>query len=308
MKSNNQINYVYINNYDESQNKQSMDINQFVVELLTPSKTKSYYEVLNDNVKIFLDIERIPFDKPNLIYLIINDFIKFMKDIYDVDLDSHTDVDMGGHSGGHSGGDYVLTCNNCSKTHYGLSYHVIFYKYYVSKINKIKNILDNFIYHYFDYNEYIDRVIYHEDLIFKCVNQYGFENGVIDTNTLVDEYGVKFINKHVIINNTALADSIIQNVHNSKLLKTEYILIPRLVPENNLSDWSDNSLEKFIDDDRDDQINELLLKLQNVKLNDEKYFVNELKNHFKTFHTYGSYSIPYDILIPVLTHMVDTCH
>ena len=276
----NLIKYVYINHYQDSYTTQTMDINNFVVKLLNSDNENSYFEMLDDNLKIFLDIERIPFERPNLIYLIINDFIKFMKSFYNIDI-----------------GDYVLTCNNCSKTHYGLSYHIIFYEFYVNHIKRIKNILDNFVYYNVDYVNYVDRGIYQPGRIFKCVNQYGFDYNGIDTKILMGSY----INMHRIIHGN-LVDSIIQHITNSKFIMIPFKQIPKILP---ITTSRTSNLTFEVDYESDDKINDLLAKLECTDLEKpEQYFTNDLTEHFKQHHTFATYSVPYDILINVLTNMV----
>jgi len=148
------------------------DIDEFI-ELLT-HKNK-IYEILYDNpIKLFIDVDGVESDKPDLINNLIKDLINFLNSEFKTDLNNE---------------DYALTMNTGSKSHKGLSYHIYFPKLYVSTISYINYILKLFIKQYNIYYEYIDGVIYHNNRLFRCVNQYnaGNETKVEDIEKSNDE-------------------------------------------------------------------------------------------------------------------------
>lgn len=128
---------------------------------------------------------RIPFELPNLIYVIINDFIKFMKNNCNIEIH-----------------DYVLLYNG------NLHYRIIFYEYFISDSGHIKyrhklmNLLQNFIYENPIYGYYIS---------------YNYANNIAANQ--IDEFN----NKYMIINENenSVENSIITNITNSKLIRPE---------------------------------------------------------------------------------------
>ena len=165
------------------------DINQFI-ELISTSG-KVYETLLTNPVKLFIDIDGIPKNEPNIIYEFISKFIIFMNKIFNINITK-----------------YALTKNEGSINHAGLSYHVYFPEYYVDKIHMLKFILLKFI-EYDTSNkfyDYIDGCIYHFNRLFRCPNQY---NASIET---IDE-----LDKHVIIKGT-IKDCVIQYIDESDII------------------------------------------------------------------------------------------
>ena len=169
------------------------DIAEFTNLLNQPGKV--YEVLLNDPVRLFVDMDGVPLDKPNLINEFINTFIKFMKSEFNVDIHN-----------------YALTCNNGSVSHPGFSYHVYFPEYYLNNVHNCKYILLRFI----DYDrehkfyDYIDGCIYHYNRLFRCPNQYNAAREAIDE-----------MDKHNIIKGT-IQDCVIQYTSNSQLLNIEF--------------------------------------------------------------------------------------
>ena len=64
----------------------NIPMNDLLIELTKENTEKSYYEILNGNVKLYFDIEQIPFEEPDLIYEIIERLIKFIKDETNIEI------------------------------------------------------------------------------------------------------------------------------------------------------------------------------------------------------------------------------
>lgn len=157
------LNYINFNASYRERNKRTEkitnDIDEFV-EMLT-HKNK-IYEILYDKpIKLFIDVDGVESDKPDLINNLIKDLIEFLNNEFKTNLNND---------------DYALTMNTNSKSHKGLSYHIYFPKLYVSNISYINYILKLFIKQHNIYYEYIDGVIYHYNRLFRCVNQYNAGN------------------------------------------------------------------------------------------------------------------------------------
>ena len=108
---------------------------------------------------------------------------------------------------------------------------------------------------------------------------------------------------HQIINGTSIADSIIQNIHTSKLIKLPFKKVPLILPITT-SNTSNFTFE--INYDYDKQINKLVQQLDSEYYKfkyKELYFINDLQNHYENHHTFATYSVPYEILLNVLEHM-----
>lgn len=169
------------NNHSISEN-----IDEFE-ELLT--RNGKVYEVLLDSpVKLFVDVDGVPKDKTNLIYKFIDDFKKFMKSEFHVNINK-----------------YALTKNEGSTSHVGLSYHVYFPEFYVEKIYVLKHILLRFVKYNSSnkYYDYLDGCIYHYNRLFRCPNQYNASRESIDE-----------LDIHKIVNGT-IKDCVIQYVDDS---------------------------------------------------------------------------------------------
>lgn len=201
------------------------------------------YEVLEENraIKIYMDVENIPYSETEKIYTIIDTFKNYCKEKYNLELT-----------------DYVLTQNNSSGTHPGLSYHVIF-KYYNTYIYILRNLIENFIVENPELDKYIDCSVYSSLRLFKSVYQIGTTE-VKDPN-----------NYHNLILGT-IEDSIIQNIKDTKEFFKEELshkhIAVKLFDENEL----ENTITDLINDD------DILKRLSN------KYGLEKMISKFKEFY------------------------
>ena len=166
----------------------------------TLQKDVSLYEILDlyTPTKLYFDIENINCNEKDFIYNIIRDLKIFVK--------STTITDK--NPNGIELTDYVLTFNNESSSHDGLSYHLIFNHYFSRPIG-IKSLVLNFIEKYPIYADYIDVVVYSKNRLFKSVNQLGIDGNIN--------------NKHVLVKGN-IEDSIIQNIKNCKEFDYNYTI------------------------------------------------------------------------------------
>ena len=128
----------------------------------------SRFEVLTDKPRrIYVDIERIPKDKPMLIYELIDSLNAYMKFIRLIINDFN----------------YALTFNSGSATHDGLSYHLILHEYAMEpKANEAFVIsFINSIYGE-SYADYVDCSVYSTPQLFKLPYYIGMTKRHIDTN------------------------------------------------------------------------------------------------------------------------------
>ena len=187
-----EINYFeFEHNYKERTRRHKFDkINVRTFKHMLQGTSKIYEVLLDNPVKLFIDVDGIPKDKDLLIYEIIFNFINFMKTEFNITIN-----------------DYALTKNVHSISHEGLSYHIYFPEYYVDKIFKIKYILTLFIKNYNEYYDYIDGCIYHYNRLFRCVNQL---NASTKSNNENDDI-------HLLEHGT-ISDTIIQYCSKSELI------------------------------------------------------------------------------------------
>lgn len=196
------IKYIQLkSNFGENRrnNYKLAEISQFE-KLIEETGETSIFEILmtNDPVKIYLDIENIPKDDTQLIYEIINKFKEFVKRTANYDLEK-----------------YVLTQNQHSR-HDGLSYHLIFTEYYVRHNYEIKAMITQFISENPDYKNFIDMSVYSNKRLFRCINQKNVKNK--NTDGEIDDDDMH----KIISENGTVAESVIQNTYNLKLLEHEY--------------------------------------------------------------------------------------
>lgn len=148
------------------------------------------FEVLRLNTqftinRIFLDIENIPLDKPNLIADLVKDFVEILKKIPEIHV-THTADLLNKKIYGYSPtemsvftGDvvlvpsekrdysYVVTFNRHSSSHAGLSYHVIFTHLYFYNLYVIKQLMVKFLNEKRCYTKYVDTSIYSSYRLFR---------------------------------------------------------------------------------------------------------------------------------------------
>lgn len=182
--------------YDANKrNYKTVSVEEITDELRkkTVNTAISRYEVLKHNIRrLHFDIEKIPEDKPSLIYEFIRDFNEYMREECSIEKNMN----------------YVLTFNNSSSAHKGLSYHVIFYEYSMD-YRAIRDCLIAFINHDLGkpYADYIDVSIYSAIRLFKLPYYIGITKEGIDTNEnnyhrIVEDSSESDDVSHVIIQDT----------------------------------------------------------------------------------------------------------
>ncbi len=240
------INYFAFNQtYRERKGRdhqETTNIDEFCNLLSQPGKV---YEVLLDTpVKLFIDVDGIPTTEPNLIFEFIDKFISFMNITFNVKINK-----------------FALTKNEGSLSHPGLSYHVYFPEYYLSKIYDIKFILLKFTEFDEDHKfyDYIDGCIYHFNRLFRCPNQYNASREAIDE-----------LDVHKVIQGI-VKDCVVQYVDESQqlLINCDYRTV-RTVKLKNTSGDGENKKLKF------EKIN-ILKKLKKVKDETKYDKLNEFK-------------------------------
>jgi hypothetical protein len=113
----------------------------------------SIYEVLEKDIRrVYFDIEKIPFERKDMIY----DIIKRLAEFLEIDPN-----------------DYALTLNTGSRLHPGLSYHLTFP--YKTLASNILNLVRTFKLKYPEYTDYIDEAVYSKDRLFRMPDQYGID-------------------------------------------------------------------------------------------------------------------------------------
>ena len=156
ISSNYQINIISLTDYDKFSFKGIVKIEnrEQLINIMENKDNGSSFEVLSSGVlRIFLDLENIPIDKPQLYKEIIIMFIKYAQ------LEEDT--------------PYTVTINKGSR-HLGLSYHVIFAK--VTTRTVLKNLVANFRKDNPEYKHYVDGIIYTPNRLFRLPGQYGILN------------------------------------------------------------------------------------------------------------------------------------
>lgn len=253
------INYFkFKHNYKERTRQHNLDrINVYGFEKML-QETSKIYEVLLDNpVKLFIDVDGVPKDKDLLIYELISNFINFMKIEFNITIN-----------------DYALTKNIHSISHEGLSYHIYFPEYYVDKIFKIRYILTLFVANYNEYYDYIDGCIYHYNRLFRCVNQL---NASTKSNNEDDDI-------HLLEHGTIL-DTIIQYYSKSKLIPIDMRLkkVKGVVLKNQSFDQEKIKLKKTIQYQKNKIRSQrlMLTKFTSFNTSINTKTIDELKNDLK---------------------------
>lgn len=220
--------YTIIKSYNEKRIILNTTVNKFI-ELINKYKLDNEYsilEVINTDIytngRIFLDVENIPFDKPLLIYDIINDF----KNYYNLD-------------------EYYLTTNHYSN-HTGNSYHVYF-NTCTSFIN-MKLMVLNFNSKFSNYNGFIDDKVYSKNRLFRVVYTTCPGNSTVSRNN----------NSYHELVKGEVHNTIIQNINNLNYYYLDYdkynidIKLENIVNNNsnininNINKQIDNKIKKYI--------------------------------------------------------------
>ena len=263
-----------------------MPIDELVVELTKENTEQSYYELLNENVKLYFDIEKIPINEPDLINQIIKDLIDFFKKESNIDINK-----------------YCLTINKGTKTHNGLSYHLIFPEYYISSNYYLKCIVNKFIKLHYEYVNFVDGQVYARNRLFKCVNQYGFkgkprEGYTIDIEPIII-HNEQYFNKHELITGT-IEESIINFIDNSKQLDFSFEQFPKLRYNKYIKKISEPDIMDVIRNRKEvgDKLFADIFTISLTKTNDEvAEFTKDLIKHYQTHdNTFIEYAIPLETL------------
>lgn len=164
-----------------AENRPSTYVDYFSIEEAMPvivEPNTSTLEVLRCLVRrIYMDVEKIPYEREDLIYEIVNKFCEFI---------------------GISNEDYTLTYNNASQQHHGRSYHVIFpHSMYYKDLGNIIKIFKKLNP---EYISYVDESVYDINRLFR-----------LPMNGKVTGSSLDYNDKHVIIKGT-MESAIIQNV------------------------------------------------------------------------------------------------
>lgn len=184
---NDNISYIYIERYGLNHIVKQKQIDDFIIELIEPmidiknqninvndipNNLKSnccYLEYIKNqkDLRLYMDIEKIPYDKPELIKSIITDFINFydINKIFNKTIYNNTD-----EINRYNNFQYncFITLNKHSK-HPGLSYHVFFP--ITINYETLKFMLISFLYYYPQYIPYIDLSVYKSLQLFRCIGQ-----------------------------------------------------------------------------------------------------------------------------------------
>lgn len=293
MNTENKIKYIEIKrSFSENKvrNHRYTSIDKYIDIIKVKNEKTSIYEIFasNKKLKIYFDIEKIPFEEPKLIDNIIGDLRVTFSKLTNLEL-----------------GEYILTLNEASKSHLGLSYHLIFYEYYTNPFN-ILCFLNEFLTEHPEYVKYMDGSVYSDDRLFKSINQIGVngKNKKIDTDPN---------NYHRIVNveqnNTTIKQSVIQYIAESKELTHKFKEIER--PKyKKMSGGHTNKQPKivinnYIDKDKistgifkqqsqikiDDEIYSLMFALSiNDKLNKpQKKYIKELMGYYDKHKSFDGY-------------------
>ena len=290
MNNQNQIKYIEIKkSYTENKpkNHRYTTVDNYVNMIKNKNETTSIYEIFapNKNVKIYFDIEKIPFDETKLIDDIIGDLRLFFSKTTNLEL-----------------GEYIKTINECSANHKGLSYHLIFYEYY-TPIRNILCLLNEFLTEHPEYVKYMDGSVYSDDRLFKSINQIGVRGKRIDTNP-ENYHRIENVEQ----NDNTIKQSIIQYIDESKELTYQFKEIQRPKYKRMSGGTKKEShivINNYIDKDKistgifkqqpkikiDDEIYSLMFALSmNDKLNKaQKRYIKELMNYYDKHKTFDGY-------------------
>lgn len=280
----------YLENKKKNYNYTS--IANFVNLISTKNTSSSIFEVLrNEDLKIFFDIEKIPLDQTNFIYDIIGDLKTWFA--------KETKQELG---------DFILSYNENSTNHEGLSYHIIFFKWFTNMDN-IRNLLNNFLEEHSVYVPFMDGSVYSKDRLFRSIHQIGVNN---KTKSLSDS----FDDMHVIVNkettDETIKQSIIQNVNNSKLLEYNFKCVnrpkarkisnfnnfkqkPTIIIHNHIGNNKEKDdqpvLQRFAKETLDDDIysKAFALRLKNMLNEYGKEYIDNLLEYYNKNKTFDGY-------------------
>lgn len=163
------VNYIAIkHSYTEnrSDNYKKANIAEYIKMLKENDNNESIFEIIDayERSKMYFDIEGIPFDQPNYIHEIIDDIVKHCNETLN---EKFTKEEAG----------IIITKNDSSQSHTGLSYHVIFSNIII-KPYEIKDFLSIYTARNGIGYTYIDNSVYSHQRLFRAWNQPGInKNG-----------------------------------------------------------------------------------------------------------------------------------
>ena len=210
----------------------------------------SRYEVLmRADRRIYLDVEKIPTDKPNKINELITAFNAFFKSKNLIQEDMK----------------YALTFNSGSPTHEGLSYHLIFWEYSMNYRIQQNCILEFINSEYGkEFVDNVDTSVYSSIRLFKLPYYVGMLKTGIDTNP---------DNHHRVIEDGGdLEHVIIQYIDNTKYLTHDFEVKPewRKVAQTLSPFWQAGGIAKVIQQSNE-VIKTVLKKLDTSKKSSNDY-------------------------------------
>ena len=136
----------------------------------------STFEIIDSaGISPYFDIENVPNDKADeLIKQIINDIIELMKTKTFVNVSSKYMNDLGKH-GEKVYETYVLTRNEGSLQHNGMSYHLIFPNLSTTQFT-LRKLVKLLYRDHDEYKKYVDETVYSTNRLFRCPYQVGVAN------------------------------------------------------------------------------------------------------------------------------------
>ena len=173
-----------------------------IIKLDDPSKffeiqskhNKSYYEILPNIIKPFFDIENVDNESK------INDLIQIIKNRFK----EYFDFDVS---------YYILTKNEHSSHHSGLSYHLI-----IQDCKIEMNLLKRFVKNELNMFNIVDSSIYTKNRLFRTIDSYGItKNNTKDLNSIHKLYKIFKDNNEIDFSiefNKYKYDSLISNIFN----------------------------------------------------------------------------------------------
>ena len=190
-------NYITINSEDLYENL-----------LQTINLKTTAYEVLkqSDTLKFFMDIEGIPINDTDLIFIIAENFSRYMKEKHNLEFSS-----------------YTITFNPGSCTHKGLSYHIIYDGIY-SNICDIRTFISDYLKHEDNnINKFVDSSIYTRLRLFKLPLQIGINKDQIHERSDTNENYHRIIfhkNKSNIVASKLynISDAALKYYHNHEII------------------------------------------------------------------------------------------
>jgi len=156
------------------------------------NSTNTLCEILSQYVRVFFDLENIPEDNPNIIYEMINDFIKYCK----------------ADKLQYNNDDRIIITQNLNSKHKGLSYHI--YLPIMMNIDELRKIQLLFNVKYNKYCKYIDNIVYHKYRFFRLPGQIEptltntYYEHILKNNKINNKFSYHKFIKIGIINNSEI--------------------------------------------------------------------------------------------------------